>query len=215
MPAIKKKFPQNEKERNDWRDFAMKNEIIKNAIELFAKKGYYGCTLDEIAKSVSIKKASLYYYFPSKANIYEECTVRIFNHFNRMLDLQEDASHTSLENLKQFILDVVFKPNISYLRMYLQFTQAPEEFKEQLYVNVAALHKRVIALFKVFYEKNDVSISFSAFEELMFGVIESGFVRTTFINYFDELSYRRETLEGEVSSMLDSLLELNESQIDE
>ena len=38
MPAIKKKFPQNEKERNDWRDFAMKNEIIKNAIELFAKR---------------------------------------------------------------------------------------------------------------------------------------------------------------------------------
>ncbi|WP_241963144.1 TetR family transcriptional regulator [Staphylococcus simulans] len=34
----------------------MKNEIVNNAIELFAQKGYYGCTLEEIANSVSIKK---------------------------------------------------------------------------------------------------------------------------------------------------------------
>lgn len=42
----------------------MKNEIVNNAIELFAKKGYYGCTLEEIANSVSIKKSELILLFP-------------------------------------------------------------------------------------------------------------------------------------------------------
>ncbi|HBM1943851.1 TPA: helix-turn-helix transcriptional regulator, partial [Escherichia coli] len=40
----------------------MKNKIIDNAITLFSEKGYYGTTLDDIAKSVNIKKASLYYH---------------------------------------------------------------------------------------------------------------------------------------------------------
>ena len=34
----------------------MKNKIIDNAITLFSEKGYYGTTLDDIAKSVNIKK---------------------------------------------------------------------------------------------------------------------------------------------------------------
>ena len=35
-------------------------------IPLFSEKGYDGTTLDDIAKSVNIKKASLYYHFDSK-----------------------------------------------------------------------------------------------------------------------------------------------------
>ncbi|CAM2959042.1 Biofilm operon icaABCD HTH-type negative transcriptional regulator IcaR [Staphylococcus aureus] len=44
----------------------MKDKIIDNAITLFSEKGYDGTTLDDIAKSVNIKKASLYYHFDSK-----------------------------------------------------------------------------------------------------------------------------------------------------
>ncbi|WP_218087372.1 TetR/AcrR family transcriptional regulator, partial [Staphylococcus epidermidis] len=38
----------------------MKDKIIDNAITLFSEKGYDGTTLDDISKSVNIKKASLY-----------------------------------------------------------------------------------------------------------------------------------------------------------
>lgn len=34
----------------------MKDKIIDNAITLFSEKGYDGTTLDDIAKSVNIKK---------------------------------------------------------------------------------------------------------------------------------------------------------------
>ncbi|VDZ13399.1 Biofilm operon icaABCD HTH-type negative transcriptional regulator IcaR [Staphylococcus aureus] len=47
----------------------MKDKIIDNAITLFSEKGYDGTTLDDIAKSVNIKKASLYYHFDSKKSI--------------------------------------------------------------------------------------------------------------------------------------------------
>ncbi|RIN44257.1 TetR/AcrR family transcriptional regulator [Staphylococcus simulans] len=186
----------------------MKNEIVNNAIELFAKKGYYGCTLEEIANSVSIKKASLYYYFASKANIYEACSNRIIQYFNRILDLQENISQRTLENLRQFIIDMVFKPNISYLRMYIQFNQAPDEFKEQLYQGIATLHSKLNRILELYYEVNDISMPIREFKDLMLGIMESGFIRTTFVNYFDELSYRRYTMEKDVEATLNALLEL-------
>ncbi|AMY05744.1 TetR/AcrR family transcriptional regulator [Staphylococcus condimenti] len=191
----------------------MKSEIIDNAIELFAQKSYYGCTLDELAKSVDIKKASLYYYFPSKAAIYRECAQRCVGYFERVIEIENKKSSDtlSLGNLKEFILKTVFDTDINYLRLYLQFTQAPDEFKEELYDGVASLHKDLDVTFKRYYDANDIEISFESFRELVLGVMESGFIRTTFINYFDELSYRRKTLQLDVANMLDSLFELKEA----
>lgn len=191
----------------------MKSEIIDNAIELFAQKSYYGCTLDELAKSVDIKKASLYYYFPSKAAIYRECAQRCVGYFERVIEIENKKSSDtlSLGNLKEFILKTVFDTDINYLRLYLQFTQAPDEFKEELYDGVASLHKDLDVTFKRYYDANDIEISFESFRELVLGVMESGFIRTTFINYFDELSYRRKTLQLDVANMLGSLFELKEA----
>lgn len=194
-------------------EYVLKSEIIDNAIELFAQKSYYGCTLDELAKSVDIKKASLYYYFPSKAAIYRECAQRCVGYFERVIEIENKKSSDtlSLGNLKEFILKTVFDTDINYLRLYLQFTQAPDEFKEELYDGVASLHKDLDVTFKRYYDANDIEISFESFRELVLGVMESGFIRTTFINYFDELSYRRKTLQLDVANMLDSLFELKEA----
>lgn len=201
------------KSREEWGNSVLRSEIIDNAIELFAQKSYFGCTLDELAKSVDIKKASLYYYFPSKAAIYRECTQRCIDYFDRVIKVQKNksASTLTLGNLKQFILDTVFKTDINYLRLYLQFTQAPDEFKEELYEGVSGLHEELDDVFKRYYEANDIEVSFKEYRELVLGVMESGFIRTTFINYFDELSYRRKTLKLDVANMLDSLFELNET----
>ncbi|MCC3682706.1 TetR/AcrR family transcriptional regulator, partial [Staphylococcus epidermidis] len=48
----------------------MKDKIIDNAITLFSEKGYDGTTLDDISKSVNIKKASPYYHYENKEEIY-------------------------------------------------------------------------------------------------------------------------------------------------
>lgn len=103
---------------------------------------------------------------------------------------------------------MVFKPNISYLRMYIQFNQAPDEFKEQLYQGIATLHSKLNRILELYYEVNDISMPIREFKDLMLGIMESGFIRTTFVNYFDELSYRRYTMEKDVEATLNALLEL-------
>ena len=47
-----------------------KLEILSIAQNLFATKGYNGTTMNDIAKEIGIKKASLYSHFESKESIF-------------------------------------------------------------------------------------------------------------------------------------------------
>lgn len=42
------------------------NEILDAAAKVFAERGYYGASTQDIADVLGIRQASLYYYFPSK-----------------------------------------------------------------------------------------------------------------------------------------------------
>ena len=46
-----------------------KNRILEEAIELFAKKGYKGVSIRELARSVGIKESSIYNHYGSKDEI--------------------------------------------------------------------------------------------------------------------------------------------------
>lgn len=47
-----------------------KNEILEKSLELFANQGYFGTSMDDIAKAVGIKKASLYSHYSGKESIF-------------------------------------------------------------------------------------------------------------------------------------------------
>lgn len=49
-----------------------KKQIIKAALKRFVKHGISKTSLDEIARDVRIGKATLYYYFKSKEELYQE-----------------------------------------------------------------------------------------------------------------------------------------------
>jgi TetR/AcrR family transcriptional regulator, cholesterol catabolism regulator len=47
----------------------MKDTIIRVAIDLFFKKGYFATSISEIARGCGIQKASIYYHFPGKEDL--------------------------------------------------------------------------------------------------------------------------------------------------
>ena len=49
-----------------------REKILKVATKLFARKGFDGARVDEIAKKAGVNKALIYYYFKSKEEILEE-----------------------------------------------------------------------------------------------------------------------------------------------
>lgn len=48
-----------------------KDDVVREATRLFAEKGYDGLTMGELATRVGLRKASLFYHFPTKDSIYE------------------------------------------------------------------------------------------------------------------------------------------------
>lgn len=53
-----------------------KQEILKAASECFARFGYEKTTLDDIGKMVGLNKASLYYYYKNKEDIFAEVVLQ-------------------------------------------------------------------------------------------------------------------------------------------
>jgi len=64
-----------------------RGRIIHEATAIFLRKGYRGTTISEIMESVGSSKASFYYYFANKKDLYFECLDNIFqNVFREALD---------------------------------------------------------------------------------------------------------------------------------
>jgi len=49
-----------------------KNRIVSAANQVFAEKGYRQATMDDVAKKIGVSKGTLYLYFASKEELFEE-----------------------------------------------------------------------------------------------------------------------------------------------
>lgn len=62
-----------------------KNEIMQQSLVLFAHKGYFGTSMDDIAKAVGIKKGSLYSHYSGKEQIFTAVFDGIVEDYTRFI----------------------------------------------------------------------------------------------------------------------------------
>jgi AcrR family transcriptional regulator len=62
-----------------------RDAILKSAIQLFAEKGYAGCSIREICQSAGVTKPVLYYHFQNKEDLYHELMLDIFSQTQKNL----------------------------------------------------------------------------------------------------------------------------------
>jgi TetR/AcrR family transcriptional regulator len=98
-----------------------REKILKVATKLFAKYGFAGTSMDEIAERVGIRKASLYHHFSSKQEIYEELIKRVFAEIIKIFqvsfssgDILKDAENF-ISKIMNFILQ-----NEDYVKILLR-----------------------------------------------------------------------------------------------
>ena len=80
-----------------------RDAIIRAAIEIINKKTYALATMSEIAASLDLRDAALYYYFESKQALAYACHVRSLERFARLLGQTDDAGGTGHEKLERFL----------------------------------------------------------------------------------------------------------------
>ena len=94
--------------------------IIKAARERFAHFGFAKVTMDEIAADVGMGKASLYYYFPAKEDLF------------RSVIAQEQNQFISA-------IEEILAKNVSVSKKLIQYVQKRVEFFEEL-LNLGTLN---------------------------------------------------------------------------
>ena len=77
--------------------------IIKIATAVFAKKGYEGAFLDEIANRAGISKQSIYYYVGDKITLYNEVLKKLLNDVIHTIKYDIDSGLPPDDNMKAFV----------------------------------------------------------------------------------------------------------------
>ncbi|OOL32255.1 hypothetical protein GQ85_08480 [Rhodococcus rhodochrous] len=101
-------------------------EIIAAAATLFKKKGYRGTSLADIGKEIGADRASIYYYFGSKEEIFDTVVTDVVVNNLRVAERIRDSDKTPTSKLRELVvkLMVSYEEHYPFLYVYLQENMA-------------------------------------------------------------------------------------------
>ena len=123
--------------------------ILQAASETFARFGYEKTTLDDIGRAVGLNKASLYYYYKNKEELFTEVILKESSIYIRSLHekvqkfdsvttkiieylIERFAYYKQVVNLHQLSLDTLRKVEPLFDKLYQQVLDKEIEFLETL-----------------------------------------------------------------------------------
>lgn len=118
-----------------------KEHIIKNAIELFAEKGFEGTSIRELAAKANVNVAMVNYYFGSKDKLFEAMVELKASYMKGILEeLVKDKSKTELEKV-----DAIIESYVSRLLSNPKFHRVLHQ--ELLMQNRKEMNERITNIF--------------------------------------------------------------------
>jgi AcrR family transcriptional regulator len=83
-----------------------RDEVIRVATRLFAAKGYYATTLDQIAEEIGITKPALYYYITNKEDILRTIINQMLEPMQEVVDIGK-SSLSPIEKLRKIMKTLI------------------------------------------------------------------------------------------------------------
>jgi AcrR family transcriptional regulator len=80
-------------------DLAIREQLVHQAIRLFAERGYDGTALQDVAEGVQVRKQTLLYYFPSKEALRDAVLEELLARWKDVLPGVLLAASTGLDQL--------------------------------------------------------------------------------------------------------------------
>ena len=135
-----------------------RDKILLNAAKLFAKNGYENVSMEEIAAKLKLNKATLYYYFKSKDEIFFMIQMQAIEQANEVLKKVLSSNAGPQEKLREAIKSHVRIVTRDYITG--TFRQRELVLPNKLMVKVIAARNR--------FEKNFEKIILEGVEEGIF-----------------------------------------------
>jgi len=78
--------------------------VLKEAMRAFGKRGYHNTSLEDIARSLNVSKATLYNYIKDKQEILHECHAHAYDIGERAFEYARQRGSTGAEVLRHVML---------------------------------------------------------------------------------------------------------------
>ena len=106
-----------------------KQLILDHALALFTDKGYEGASMDDIARAVGIRKASLYAHFDGKESIFSAIFDDILAEYERFIHgltrLSDETAPEALESIFLSFIDYCYdNPKMYFWDRYFYYPPA-------------------------------------------------------------------------------------------
>lgn len=129
----------------------MRDQILQSAAQLFMRFGYEGVSLNAVADDCGVTKATVYYYFPTKADLFTSTLVRLLGnvkgHILAILQLQEPLQSRLIRMAEQYL-------NIPHFDMDLMLAKAADAMTPE---QTKALREAEAELYRVVADAFDAA----------------------------------------------------------
>jgi TetR/AcrR family transcriptional regulator len=109
-----------------------RRKIVEAAKRAFSKYGYDGVSMEDIAREAGVKKALIYYYFPSKDKLFEEVWREALEELENHLFTVTKETNSYFAKIKKFLKSYVdFVLNKSVLNEIIEKEKTTIRFEEK------------------------------------------------------------------------------------
>jgi AcrR family transcriptional regulator len=128
-----------------------KEYIIETARQLFSDCGYFGVSMNEIAKKINLTKAALYYHFDSKNEIYREVINKAFDDLR--LSIKKGLNQKTTENKLEELIRNYLKFGLKEKNLIRILMLKPSSIDSRTKKKIIGLRKKIKDLIQLTIEK--------------------------------------------------------------
>ncbi|MDP3970609.1 MAG: TetR/AcrR family transcriptional regulator [bacterium] len=181
-----------------------RNEILKAAEDFFGNFGYLGTAVSQIAKAVNITKASLYYHFESKQDLFEEVLMKSFGQLKVMIDEIIDTPLKAGEKLEKITFAYLEHGSKQGSLIQSALSRFSKDEELVLVKTIKRLRQEIMKLveplIKVVLKQNNKSRQLDAeiVTQLYFNMMDSFLIR----NSFKKEKYEQQAVAKQINLLL-------------
>jgi len=130
------------------KQFASKRQaVILAAGQAFRRRGYHNASMTEIAKTLGLTKAALYYYVRNKEEVLYECHLMAYGAMDEILRAKHEGS-TALDKLEVLYIDFVNMLTTSGVSLLTDVNSLSEANKTDVLIRRGKIERKIIRLVK-------------------------------------------------------------------
>jgi AcrR family transcriptional regulator len=108
MSPVRKKTSVGRRPKTEGAELGTRTDILKAARGVFARNGFDGTSVREVAEEARVNKAMIYYHFRDKLELYREVLADSFKEFDRIWEHRIfNSPGSTKEKIKKYIVEFI------------------------------------------------------------------------------------------------------------